>query len=215
MDAIIKERMLRNLKSGISEQWGCGDDGEQVLRDMYLSDLNGKSLPEKYIGDDILSDIQNKFYYFLDVIRAEFDEYIELYIVPSYDENTEVLTILDDKILYRESKKAWHFWFESEEKLMDEMYSIYRRLLDKTEKTYECYTLMDADIQAVADHKGLSLDGIDLDDVIHYIKKGISWGLDDVRDEIIADAIRQANDCEPSCFEMQKSEGRAMGWGGE
>lgn len=190
MDEIIKERMLRNLKKQIADQWG--GDGEQVLRDMYLSNLNGKSLPEMYIGEDILTDIQNKFYYFLDAIRSECDSFVELYIVPSYDETISMI-ILEDKILYRESRKAWYFWFNSEENLISSMYAIYRVLLAKTEKTYECYTLMDADIQAVADRKGLDLDGIDLDDVVHYIKKGIQWGLDDVREQIIEEAIISAD----------------------
>lgn len=86
-----------------------------------------------------------------------------------------------------------------------------------TEKTYECYTLCEADIMHVANRKGISLDNIDLDDVVHYIKKGISWALDDVRDEIIEDAIKQADDpstYEPSSLEMQKAERRAMGLSG-
>ncbi len=215
MDELIKERMLRNLKKQIADQWG--GDGEQVLRELYLSTLNGKSFPESYVGEDILTDIQNKFYYFLDAIRSECDSFVELYIVPSYDAETVSIIILDDKILYRESRKAWHFWFDSEENLISSMYAIYRVLSAKTKKNYECYTLMDADIKAVADRKGLDLDGIDLDDVVHYIKKGISWALDDYRDEIIEDAIKQADDhsiYEPSSLEMQKAERRAMGLSG-
>ncbi len=215
MDELIKERMLRNLKKQIADQWG--GDGEQILRELYLSTLNGKSFPESYVGEDILTDIQNKFYYFLDAIRSECDSFVELYIVPSYDAETVSIIILDDKILYRESRKAWHFWFDSEATLISSMYAIYRVLLAKTEKNYECYTLLDDDIQAVADRKGLDLDGIDLDDVVHYIKKGISWALDDYRDEIIEDAIKQADDpsiYEPSSLEMQKAERRAMGLSG-
>lgn len=81
------------------------------------------------------------------------------------------------------------------------------------EKTYECYTLSVDDIKEVAERKGLELELRDIDDVVHYIKKGIEWALDN-RDEIIEGAIRQA-DYEPSSLEMLKSEGRAMGWGGE
>jgi len=215
MDEIIKERMVRNLKDEIGNHWG--NDGLEVLREIYLSDLKGQCFPDEYIGDDVLKEIENKFYFFLSAIRDELPEYIEIYVTPSYEDATTYLMILDDRLLLKDYMKAWNFWFESEEKLMDEMYSIYRRLLSKSEKVYECYTLCDADIQAVADRKGLDLDGIDLNDVVHYIKKGIAWGLDDVRDEIIEDAIKQADDpsiYEPSSLEMQKAERRAMGLSG-
>lgn len=58
-------------------------------------------------------------------------------------------------------------------------------------RNWECYLLSEDDIKEVAERKGISLEGIDFEDVIHYIKKGIEWALDN-RDEIIADAIRQA-----------------------
>ncbi len=61
--------------------------------------------------------------------------------------------------------------------------------------TWHCYTLCMDDIKAVADRKGLSLEEIDLEDIIHYIKKGIECALDN-RDEIIEMAIRQARSIE-------------------
>lgn len=190
-DTIIKERMLRNLKKAIADKWGCGDDGEQVLRELYLTERNS-NLPENYCGDDVLLDIQNLFYFFLGAVRDEFEEpFIEVHVMPCYDDATDYFIILGDRLLVRGAEKAWQFWFKSEEELMDKMYSIYLILLMKTEKTYECYTLMDADIRAVADREGLSLDGIDLDDVIHYVKKGIEAALDN-RDEIIEEAIEMA-----------------------
>ncbi|MFH0903923.1 MAG: hypothetical protein V1854_01875 [Methanobacteriota archaeon] len=62
------------------------------------------------------------------------------------------------------------------------------------ERTWDCYTLCEDDIKEVAKQKGLSLEDKDLDEVIRYVKKGISWGLDDIRDEIIENSIRQVND---------------------
>ncbi len=58
------------------------------------------------------------------------------------------------------------------------------------ERTWNCYTLSELDIQEVAEQKGLSLEGIDLEDVISSIKKGIGWALDN-RDEIIEVGIQQ------------------------
>lgn len=60
------------------------------------------------------------------------------------------------------------------------------------ERTWGCYTLSEEDIKEVADRKGIDLNGIDLDDTIYYIKKGISAALDN-RDDIIEEAIRQVS----------------------
>lgn len=68
--------------------------------------------------------------------------------------------------------------------------------IDKEEgDTWQCYTLCMDDIKAVADRKGLSFEEIDFEDVVHYIKKGIEWALDN-RDEIIETAIKQARSIE-------------------
>jgi hypothetical protein len=209
MDEILKERMLKNLKQAVSDHWGGWDDAHKTLREIYLTDLNGACMPYEFIGEDVLKEIEDKFYFFLGAIRDELPQDINIYITPSYEDTTVYLMILDDKLLLKDYQKAWHFWFESEEKLMDEMYSIYRRLLAKSVKTYECYTLCRGDIEEVAERKGLDLELRDLDDVIDYVKKGIEGALDNI-DEIIEQAIRQA-DYEPSTYEMLKKEGRNMG----
>ncbi len=212
MDEIPKERMLINLKQAISDHWGCGDDGHKILREMYLTDPNGACMPYDFIGEDILIEIENKFYFFLGAIRDELPEYeIEIYVTPSYEDTTIYLMILEDKLLLKDYQKAWHLWFESEEKLMDEMYRIYLRLLAKSQKTYECYTLCRGDIEEVAKREGLDLELRDLDDVMDYVKKGIEGALDNI-DEIVEHAIRQA-DYDPATFEMLKKEGRDMGKG--
>lgn len=190
---IIKERMLRNLKKDIVTEWGCGDNEQEVLEKMYLQDLKGHCVPDDYIGDDLLCEIKNKYYYFFGAIRDEFEPYIEIYISPSYTDVTTTLMILDDKLLLKDHQKPWNFWFESEKALTDEMYRIYLTLLEKTEKTWDCYTLSEDDIREVADRKDIDLEGIDLEDVIHYIKKGISWSLDN-RDEIIELAIHSSRE---------------------
>jgi hypothetical protein len=212
MDEIIKERMLKNLIEATGDHWGGWNDGHKTLREIYLTDLNGACMPYEFIGDDVLKETEDKFYFFLGAIRDELPQDIEIYITPSYDDVTTYLMILGDKLLLKDYQKAWHFWFKSEEELMDEMYRIYLKLLAKSEKTFECYTLSFDDIKEVAERNGLELELRDIDDVIHYIKKGIEYALDN-RDEIIACSIRQA-DYEPSTFEMLKKEGRDMGIGG-
>ena len=187
---IIKERMVRNLKAEIVNHWGGDDNPQETLVKMYLTDLKDNCMPDDYIGEDLLKEIENKYYYFFDAIRNEIEPFIEIWVSPCYEDVTTTLMVLEDKLLLKDHKKPWNFWFESEEALMEEMYLVYLRLLDKSEKQWECYTLILGDVEAVAEHKGIDLEGIDLEDVFHYIKKGIEWALDN-RDEIIEDAIRQ------------------------
>jgi len=186
---IIKERMVRNLKAEAHNRWG-DDNPQETLEKLYLIDPNGACMPDHFIGEDLLKEIENKYYYFFGAIRDEIEPYIEIWISPSYEDDTTTLMVLEDKLLLKDHKKPWNFWFESEEALMEEMYLVYLRLLDKSEKQWECYTLILGDIEAVAEHKQLSLEGIDIEDVISSIRKAIPWALDN-RDEIIQDAIRQ------------------------
>lgn len=63
--------------------------------------------------------------------------------------------------------------------------------ITKEMRTFDVYTLSQEDINAVAEHYDQPLEGLDLDDVAHYINKGIHAALDN-RDEIIREAIRMA-----------------------
>lgn len=186
--AIFKERMLRNLKNDIVNQWGCDYNEQEVLEKLFLQDLKYKSMPDEFIGDDLLVEIKNKYFFFFAAISNEINTSIEVWISPSYEDNTTTLMVLGDKLLYKDYTKPWNFWFESEEALTDEMYRIYLTLLERSKKTWDCYTLSKDDIQEVAEAKGIDLEGVDIEDVIHYIKKGIGYALTN-RDEIIESAI--------------------------
>lgn len=199
---IIKERMLRTLKAEADNRWGDGDNSQDALIKIYLTNLKGACMPDDYIGEDLMKDLYAKSNFFYKAIRDEINPEIDIWIEPDYDDATTTLMVLDDKVLYKDHTKPWNFWFESEEALEDAMYLVYLKVLAKTEKQYECYTLMDADIEAVAERKGLDLENKDMNDVIHYIKKGISWALDN-RDEIIEEAIRKARDTDEEDWKKQ------------
>ncbi len=129
-DEIIKERMLRSLKEKINEHWGYSD----LLQKMFLTDLNGACIPEEF-AEDIMLDIMDKFYFFYAAIRNETNKHIDVYVSPSYKDSTTTLMILGDRVLYIEDNKAWNFWFESEDAMKDEMYSIYLEILSKMEES--------------------------------------------------------------------------------
>lgn len=193
MNEIIKERMLRALKESVEDQWAGGSgERDKVLSEIYLTDPNGCCINEDYLGDDVLIDIQEKFYWYLDAIRQEFDEFIEIYVMPSYDDATAYFMIYDNKLLYRGSCKAWNFFFQTEEELMEDMHAVYLSIAAKMEKTWEMWTLSEEDIKNAAEAHDILLDGADLDDVANRFYKcfaelvGLNW------DECLADCIKES-----------------------
>ena len=61
---------------------------------------------------------------------------------------------------------------------------------EKSEKnTWCCYEICKDEIIHIAEKKGIEVDKIDFDDVIRYVKKGVSWALDDVWEQIIEESI--------------------------
>lgn len=124
MDEIIKERMLRRLRISADEKWGQLGDRYKVLRDIYLTETDC-CIHDDYISDDVMSDIINKYYWVLEAIREEFDPFIEVYVIPSYEDDTSYFMIYESKLLVKGHIKAWNFWWETEEELMDFMYEIY------------------------------------------------------------------------------------------
>ncbi len=86
MDEIIKERILRNLKTNAATYFHS--DPYTALREVYLEDPNG-CVPEAYIGDDLNKSIYEKFYAVLDAIIDEVEidnigDDIKIYIDVSY-----------------------------------------------------------------------------------------------------------------------------------
>jgi hypothetical protein len=116
MNDIIKERILRNLKKNAAAYFYS--DPHIALTKMYLEDPNG-CVPEAYLGDDINKNIYDKFYAVLDSVREETgNRDIEIYIDVSYEDSTKYMMVLGDRVLLKDYRKAWNFWWETEESLM-------------------------------------------------------------------------------------------------
>ncbi len=127
MEEILKERMLRRLKDLADDKWGQIGDKYKVLRDIYLTQLD-TCIHEDYLNDDLMSDIINKFYYVFEAVREEFEPFVEIYIMPSWDTDTIYLMLLDMKLLVKGNSTPWGFWWESEESLMEFMYETYSKI---------------------------------------------------------------------------------------
>lgn len=105
---------------------------EDAFRKMYLEEPDG-CVPEDLIGDDLLSDIKNKYYWPVDAVRDQLerefgrDPPMWIYVDPSYEDSTWALLTLDNRhILLTHCQKPWQFWFESEAEMRKELLEWYR-----------------------------------------------------------------------------------------
>lgn len=102
-----KERMLERWKDRLDEE---------IFNKAYLTERD-TSVPYIWEDSDINSSIHAMFYYALSVVRDEVYPDGVIVIEPSYT-STTCLLILDLKtkrVLYNDTRKAWYFYFETEE----------------------------------------------------------------------------------------------------
>lgn len=88
---------------------------------VWFTEPDGHCYPAKYLGEELMVDIMNKFYEPLSFVReqlpAEERNAIRITVSPSYEDVTEyVVTYRNAIVLKEDSCKAWHFWFESDKK---------------------------------------------------------------------------------------------------
>lgn len=108
-----------------------GTEEEDVFQTLYLTERSG-CVPDHLMGDDLLVDIRSMYYWVFAGIREELDErvgahsFIFTVIDPSYDDATWALLIHSDRVLLNVSRKAWDFYWESEEEMADELETWYQ-----------------------------------------------------------------------------------------
>ena len=96
---------------------------QEYVQEMYFENPSG-CVPIKYLSEDLMNDIQTKFYYPLAFLRWLFvkkhpeikKEPILITIDPSYESPTNYnITAYEQKIvLLQDLWKAWSFWFKDE-----------------------------------------------------------------------------------------------------
>lgn len=97
-----------------------GKDLDEISA-VWFSDAQG-CYPEDYMGDDLMIDIIDKFWYPYEFIIEHIEGKHELErhplsctIMPSYEDTTTVVVHNGDRVLLQEWTKAWNFFFESNE----------------------------------------------------------------------------------------------------
>jgi len=95
-------------------------EAQKYAKEMYFSDPDG-SIPDQYIGEDILNDINSKFYRVLSFIRSLFEakhpeaKDVFINVDPSYEDHTcyVVHQYSSHKVLLSGNDKAWNFWWRN------------------------------------------------------------------------------------------------------
>lgn len=130
----LKERLIRQLREEVADI-----EGGKYVDDIYLSNYDG-CIPESWIGDDLMGDIQDKFRYPVNAVRNVLKKEIKipfnwLLVDPSYEDSTFVTVIVDKekKVIFFDYWKAWRFVFENEEELGEELVRIYNEMKRNTE----------------------------------------------------------------------------------
>jgi hypothetical protein len=103
---------------------------QKYVQNMYFVEPHG-CVPDKYLGEDVMNDIQTKFYFPLTFLKCLFQrlhpelerEKLLIMIDPSYESATNYIMVLfnQKKILLYGSWNAWSFWFRDEGNFEDWM----------------------------------------------------------------------------------------------
>ena len=138
------ERIYRNVKRNIS-LFFLGDEDirgrgkEKLMEEFFIGRLKG-CVPERYLGEDVNTDISNKFYALFEGIRKEVERKdpkgsrIRIFLSPSYEAHTDVLLTLGDRVVYEDHIKAWRLGWESKEDMKKDLEEIYREILSRLER---------------------------------------------------------------------------------
>lgn len=126
----IMERIRREVNAEGAHF--LGEEGEDVFRSLYLTERFG-CIPDHLLGEDILVDIRNLYYWVLDGVREELQErvgakgFVWVAVDPSYEDPTYALLLHQDRVLLEVSRKAWRFYWESEEAMAEELEGWYQQ----------------------------------------------------------------------------------------
>lgn len=117
---------------------GDEDTGKQYFKDVYLSEYEG-CIPENWLGDDVMKDIQGKYYtFFRPIVDKALEDlgmgghFVRIAVDPSYEDTTTVVIYHPDskRVLLDYDEKAWHFKFRSLKELEEFASGTYEVFVD-------------------------------------------------------------------------------------
>jgi hypothetical protein len=105
---------------------------EDPFRELYLRERDG-CIPDELVDDDLLAGIHSMYYAVLDALCIELRERrgahepMNIVIDPSYEDTTNFVVHTFDKVLLSGGLKAWHFHWESEDEMAEQLEDWYQR----------------------------------------------------------------------------------------
>lgn len=135
----IGNRIYRNVKRNISlyflgDEDIRGNQKEKLMEEFFIGYLD-RCIPDSYIGEDINQDIGNKFYGLFDGIRKEIEkknlskDLINIFVSPSYQDRTDILMTVGDRVIYEDHIKAWNLSWATKEEMKKELEDIYQQIV--------------------------------------------------------------------------------------
>lgn len=130
----IGRSIVERIKATANDENGpfaSRDDSADLFKALYVGERDG-CIPDELIGEDLLTDIHDLFYYALDGLRGELKErsgngeFLWILVDPSWDDATSYALITEEDVLLVGHTKAWHFYWESEDAMAKDMEEWYR-----------------------------------------------------------------------------------------
>jgi hypothetical protein len=139
----LEKDLFKKFTGKIIERYGSAgtrSGPERLVRKLYLEPQDG-CLPNEFIGEELLYDIQSKFYQFFSAITEAVEKdfldkqgvkgkWLSIWIDPSYDDETHVIVTFQSLVVLRYSAKAWNFAWPSVRELEKEMAELYYKMRD-------------------------------------------------------------------------------------
>lgn len=139
------EKLYERVRATMAGWFGGTEEkdpsgAERLMESFFIGELEG-SIPEAYLGEDLMKDIHDKFYAVFMAIRDEVAEsespppLMEIFVSPSYEDDTHVLLVHEGRVLHRYSRKAWNLYWDSREEMKAELADIYRSVAGRFRET--------------------------------------------------------------------------------
>ncbi|PIQ87524.1 MAG: hypothetical protein COV74_00185 [Candidatus Omnitrophica bacterium CG11_big_fil_rev_8_21_14_0_20_45_26] len=143
----LKQALYEALCRQVSETYGIRSkqkkaqrENEEILKRLYLGPQDS-CVPDSFLGDDLLYDIQTKYDCFFssvrDLLETEYletqgikDAWISIWIDPSYEADTDVIVTFQSAVLLAHHSEAWNFAWPSVPALVTALTDFYETMRD-------------------------------------------------------------------------------------
>lgn len=129
----IGRAIVDRVRTEVNDDWGWSPTPEapDAFAALYLSERDG-CLPEEFEDVDVTAGIHAMYYAVLDSLRVELRqrafprELLQIVIDPSYEDTTTFIVHNSDRVVFADDRKAWHFFWESEDAMAEELEEWYQ-----------------------------------------------------------------------------------------